>query len=127
VRQAVEAWIAAWQADRPPELTYWPTPGYLQIYDGRHPGAEGTYAFEGFLAEIYLACSDRPTTAAAVRDKLSHDVPVETVQRQSTSSPNAASCSSTSHTPSRWPSLPSPAADTSLARTSPARASPRSP
>ncbi len=78
--QAVEAWSAAWEAGKPPVLKYWSAPDYLQIYDGRHPGAEGTYTFEGALADIYLACSDRPITASAVRDRLGPGVPVETVQ-----------------------------------------------
>jgi hypothetical protein len=80
LRQAVADWSEAWTADPPPVLTYWSAPGFLQIYDGRYPGREGTYSFEGALADIYLACSDRPTTAAAVRDKLKLDLPVSAVQ-----------------------------------------------
>jgi ribosomal peptide maturation radical SAM protein 1 len=80
LRQAVRSWNEAWKADRPPVLTYWSAPGFLQIYDGRHPGREGTYTFEGQLADIYLACSDRPSTAPAVRDRLALDLPVEAVQ-----------------------------------------------
>jgi hypothetical protein len=80
LRQAVRDWTGAWQADRPPVLTYWSAPGILQIYDGRHPGREGTYTFDGQLADIYLACVDRPTTAPALRDRLGLDLPVEAVQ-----------------------------------------------
>jgi ribosomal peptide maturation radical SAM protein 1 len=80
LRQAVDEWRAAWNAGQPPVLKYWSAPDFLQIYDGRHQGAEGTYTFEGTLAEIYLACSDRPTTAAAVRAKLGQRLPVEAVQ-----------------------------------------------
>jgi ribosomal peptide maturation radical SAM protein 1 len=67
VRGAVDEWNESWRTGRPPVLTYWSTPGFLQIYDGRREGSEGTYTFEGTLADIYLACTDRPTTAAAVR------------------------------------------------------------
>jgi ribosomal peptide maturation radical SAM protein 1 len=70
VRGAVDEWNASWQAARPPVLTYWSAPGFLQIYDGRREGSEGTYTFEGPLADIYLACTDRPTTAAAVANGL---------------------------------------------------------
>jgi ribosomal peptide maturation radical SAM protein 1 len=70
VRRAVDEWNGSWRTGRPPVLTYWSTPGFLQIYDGRREGGEGTYTFEGTLADIYLACTDRPTTAAAVRRKL---------------------------------------------------------
>jgi ribosomal peptide maturation radical SAM protein 1 len=80
LRRAVGDWTQAWSAAQPPAHTYWSTPGFLQIYDGRHPGREGTYTFHGTLADIYLACSDRPTTAAAVRDRLRLDLPVEAVQ-----------------------------------------------
>jgi ribosomal peptide maturation radical SAM protein 1 len=77
---AVRGWQAAWAGDRRPVLTYRSAPDYLQIYDGRQPGREGTYAFRGTLAEIYLACGDRPTTASAVREKLGGRLSVEAVQ-----------------------------------------------
>jgi ribosomal peptide maturation radical SAM protein 1 len=80
VRQAAAEWKAAWQRATPPTLTYFSAPGLLQIYDGRHPGAEGTYTFEGDLAEIYLACVDRPIGAAAVRERLSRRLPLDAVQ-----------------------------------------------
>lgn len=80
VRAAVDAWSDAWQADQPPVLTYWSAPGFLQIYDGRQPGKEGTYTFDGTIARIYLACSDRPRTAAAVRESLGLSQPAEFVQ-----------------------------------------------
>jgi hypothetical protein len=60
-------------------LNYRSAPGYLQIYDGR-PGREGTYRFEGALADIYLACSNRPTTASAVRDQLRLDLPIDAIE-----------------------------------------------
>jgi ribosomal peptide maturation radical SAM protein 1 len=76
LRAAVGEWRRAWSADDP-TLTYRSAPGLLQIYDGRRPGHEGTYTFEGPLADIYLACSDRPTTAKAV---LGGRLPLETVR-----------------------------------------------
>lgn len=68
--RAVAEWSEAWKSGPPPALTYWSAPGFLQIHDGRHPGSAGTYTFQGALADIYVACTDRPTTAAAVRDRL---------------------------------------------------------
>lgn len=68
--RALAAWTDAWRSEPKPELTYWSAPGFLQIHDGRHPGSGGTYTFEGTLADLYIACADRPTTAAAVRDRL---------------------------------------------------------
>ncbi|RSM77708.1 RiPP maturation radical SAM protein 1 [Kibdelosporangium aridum] len=76
----VALWSDRWEAKQRPILTYWSSPGYLQIYDGRHEGREGTYTFRDTLARIYLACSDRPTTAPAVRDKLGLDVPVRAIE-----------------------------------------------
>jgi ribosomal peptide maturation radical SAM protein 1 len=70
VRQAVTEWSEAWAAERSPELKYWSAPNFVQIYDGRHKGREGTFTFEGTLANIYLGCSDRPTTASQLRRKL---------------------------------------------------------
>jgi hypothetical protein len=80
VRAAAEGWRAAWQRTTAPTLQYWSAPGFLQIYDGRHVGAEGTYTFEGDLAEIYLACVDRPAGAGAVRDRLARRLPLAAVE-----------------------------------------------
>ncbi|SMD07955.1 RiPP maturation radical SAM C-methyltransferase [Kibdelosporangium aridum] len=76
----VAMWSDRWEAKQRPMLTYWSSPGYLRIYDGRHEGREGTYTFRDTLARIYLACSDRPTTASAVRNKLGLDVPVRAIE-----------------------------------------------
>ncbi|HEU5107551.1 MAG TPA: RiPP maturation radical SAM protein 1, partial [Micromonosporaceae bacterium] len=81
VRKAVDDWRAAWQRARPPALTYFSAPGFLQIYDDRHPGSEGTYTFEGDLAEIYLACVDRPIGAGAVRDRLDRRIPIDDIHQ----------------------------------------------
>jgi ribosomal peptide maturation radical SAM protein 1 len=80
LRQAVADWSGAWEGDELPVLRYFSAPGFLQIYDGRWPGREGTYTFHDTLADIYLACSDRPTTAKAVRDKLGVELPVQAVE-----------------------------------------------
>jgi ribosomal peptide maturation radical SAM protein 1 len=80
VRRAVADWSGAWRADHPPVLTYWSAPHFVQIYDERQYGHGGTYTFEDTLADLYLACVDRPTTAAAVRQELNVALPVEAVQ-----------------------------------------------
>ena len=80
VRRAAAGWSEAWQAGEPPALTYWSAPHFVQIYDERLPGHEGTYTFEDTLADLYLACAHRPTTATAVRRKLDLPLPVEGVQ-----------------------------------------------
>jgi ribosomal peptide maturation radical SAM protein 1 len=78
--QAVAEWTRAWKASVRPALIYWSAPGFLQIYDGRHAGQEGTYTFQGTLADIYVACSNRPMSASAVGARLSREMPVEQIQ-----------------------------------------------
>jgi ribosomal peptide maturation radical SAM protein 1 len=80
LENAVKEWSESWKSHERPGLVYSASPGYLQIYDGRHPGKEGTYTFRDTLADIYLACSERPTTASAVRDKLKLDLPVKAIE-----------------------------------------------
>ena len=77
---AAADWSTAWRADTPPVLKYWSAPHYVQIYDERQPGQGGTYTFEDTLADLYLSCSNRPTTAAAVCRELGLRLPVEAVQ-----------------------------------------------
>ena len=52
----------------------------MQIYDERQPGQGGTYTLEDTLADLYLACADRPTTAAAVRRSLNLHLSTEGIQ-----------------------------------------------
>jgi ribosomal peptide maturation radical SAM protein 1 len=80
LRDAVASWSRAWESARPPALEYRSVPGFVQIDDARHQGRDGTYTFQDELADIYLACTDRPTTASAVRDKLRLDLPVAAIE-----------------------------------------------
>ena len=80
VSRAAADWSSAWRADSAPVLKYWSAPHFVQIYDERQPGQGGTYTFEDTLADLYLSCGSRPTTAAAVRRKLGLQLPVEAVQ-----------------------------------------------
>jgi ribosomal peptide maturation radical SAM protein 1 len=76
---AVEAWRRAWTGSPPPSLTYRSSPDFLQIFDARRRGHEGTYTYHGQLAQLYSAISHRPMTATAVRDGLELTWPVEAV------------------------------------------------
>jgi ribosomal peptide maturation radical SAM protein 1 len=80
LRHATDAWSRSWNAEHRPVLKYWSAPGFLQIYDGRHKGHEGTYTFHGALSDIYLMCVDRPTTASAVSERLGGDPPAAAAQ-----------------------------------------------
>ncbi|MDY7086573.1 MAG: RiPP maturation radical SAM C-methyltransferase [Actinomycetota bacterium] len=71
VRKCLEEWTDAWSRPEKPALTFWSSPGVVQIYDSRREGAEGTYTFEGPLADLYAACSERPTGVGALRERLS--------------------------------------------------------
>ena len=74
------AWSGAWSGPRRPGLTFWSSPGLVQIYDTRHDGAEGTYTFEGPLADLYAACSDRPIAATAVHHRIGESLTVRQIQ-----------------------------------------------
>jgi ribosomal peptide maturation radical SAM protein 1 len=80
MRQVTADWSSAWQASRPPVLRYWSAPHFIQVYDERQPGQGGTYTFEGTLADLYLACTTRPTTAAAVRRELGLQLPTAAIR-----------------------------------------------
>ena len=70
VATVTEQWRQAWQQPVRPSLQWWYTPGLLQIEDLRRPQDPGTHSFDDPLASIYLACSDKPSTATKVRDEL---------------------------------------------------------
>jgi hypothetical protein len=78
LRLAVDGWSRAWREPTVPVLVYRTAPGFLQIFDGRHEETSGTYSFHDTLAAIYLACTERPTTARAVHAAL--DLPVRAVE-----------------------------------------------
>lgn len=80
LREAIADWTAARTPDHTPTLRYWSAPGFLQIYDGRHAGAEGTYTFDGALADLYVACSDRPIGATAAGERIGGRLPAEAVR-----------------------------------------------
>lgn len=67
---AIELWQRAWREEPRPSLTHRAAPGLVEIADGRHVETQGRYVFEGDLAEIYLACVERPITAAAVHRRM---------------------------------------------------------
>ena len=80
LRAAVAEWQDAWRGGAKPVLTHRSAPHFVEIYDGRRPGHEGTYTFSGTAADVYLACADRPISAAAVHDRLGRTVPVAGVE-----------------------------------------------
>ena len=80
MRRAVTAWSDAWLTESPPVLKFWRGPHFVQIYDDRHHGQAGTYILEDTLADLYLACCNRPTTATAVRRELDLHLPAGAIQ-----------------------------------------------
>ncbi len=80
IRHAADDWFQAWQDGSPPVLKYWSAPGFVQIYDERQRGRGGSYTLEDTLADLYLACVNRPTTAPAVRAALGLDLPTDGIQ-----------------------------------------------
>ncbi|GAA1655751.1 RiPP maturation radical SAM C-methyltransferase [Actinoplanes couchii] len=79
VRKTVHEWRRSWTAPRRPVLTYRSAPHYVEIYDGRHPGREGTYAFEDTAADVYLQCVDRPVSASTIHTRLHGRVAIELI------------------------------------------------
>ncbi|AKJ03247.1 ribosomal peptide maturation radical SAM protein 1 [Archangium gephyra] len=73
----VTVWQNAWQGPERPTLTFWSSPDFLQIDDSRWPGERGTYTFQGPLASIYAACSDRPMSAEELKREFALDVSEE--------------------------------------------------
>lgn len=63
---ALDEWAEAWDRSPRPSLTYRSAPGLVQIHDARHPESTGTYTFQGAIADIYLACAERPTGVSAI-------------------------------------------------------------
>ena len=61
---------AAWDDARRPWLVYRLSPGLLHIEDGRDPAKPQLYEFQSPLAEIYSAISDRPLSAANIKEAL---------------------------------------------------------
>jgi len=80
VRRAARDWSSAWQDGSPPVLKYWSAPHFVQIYDERQRGQGGSYTLQDTLADLYLACVNRPTTAAAVRRTLDLHLSAEDIQ-----------------------------------------------
>lgn len=70
---AVIAWRDRLHAGERPRLTFWWSPGLLQIEDRRSLLSSATYSFEDPLAALYAACSDEPSSAAALRRRLGLD------------------------------------------------------
>lgn len=68
--RALFAWKEAWKEPEKPRLFYWVYQGFLQIEDLRNPKQPLSYTIEDPQAAIYLAFSDRPHTALAVKTRL---------------------------------------------------------
>jgi ribosomal peptide maturation radical SAM protein 1 len=80
IEAAVAAWQKASKAEPQPSLTYWYATGFLQIEDLRNPQEPGTFTFSDPLAAMYIALSDRPSTAAKVKESLQLPWPVEEIE-----------------------------------------------
>ena len=80
IGQLIAAWKESWQTGVRPSLTYRRSPALVQVEDARDPAKPLTYSLDGPLAELYPAFSDRPLSAAAAREKLGWDRPVEEIE-----------------------------------------------
>jgi hypothetical protein len=70
IRAAIRTWEGGWSSAQRPSLVYRWSPGILHIEDGRDPAKPELYEFQSPLADIYRAISDRPQSAANIREAL---------------------------------------------------------
>ncbi len=70
LEDTLRGWHDRWNQGEQPSLTFWWSPGLLQIEDRRSTLSPATYRFEDPLAALYVACSDRPSDPAALRRRL---------------------------------------------------------
>lgn len=80
VADAVRRWQLAWRGDKRPTLIYFAGDDFVQIEDKRNHEAPGFYTLEGPLARLYLACSERPQTAASAMAAASVEATVGEVE-----------------------------------------------
>ena len=93
--KASREWRDAWESGHRPRLDYRWTPGLLQIRDTRRPDQGVTHTLEGLGADLYVACSDRPRTAAGLVRELGRGADAGDVRACWRISPGSGSCSST--------------------------------
>lgn len=77
---AVQAWNDAWSDGPRPVLRMWRSPGFIQIDDSRDPGRPSTSTFRGPLADLYLACFDRPRKPEDARRSAGLEHPAAAVE-----------------------------------------------
>jgi ribosomal peptide maturation radical SAM protein 1 len=65
----LHTWQRAWQVSAKPRLTFRRSPEFLQVTDSRSADVT-TYNMVGPLAALYAACSDRPRSAASLKESL---------------------------------------------------------
>lgn len=70
LQQRVMQWKERWGGALRPQLLYRATPGLVEVEDARETGKPVTYHFEGPLAELYMACSERPRRAQTLASEL---------------------------------------------------------
>lgn len=70
LQERVMDWKTRWRSAARPELHYRSTPGLVEVKDAREPDKPVSYHLEGPLAELYIACSERPRRAAALAGEL---------------------------------------------------------
>ncbi len=66
----VGQWKDIWAGQQRPTLTYWSAPDFLQIEDRRDSSARHLSNYQKLPATLYVACSDKPMTIAALQGSL---------------------------------------------------------
>jgi ribosomal peptide maturation radical SAM protein 1 len=79
-RELINVWRKAWHSSERPTLTFRSTGKFVQIEDLRDVSAPGTYTFVDDLGAMYASLSDRPRSAAAIKERLGLQWPVDEVE-----------------------------------------------
>ncbi len=73
--ELVKAWKRSWNSPERESLTFSRTHAAVYIEEGRRNFPPGTHELRGPLAQLYLDCSEQPTTAAKAARSLESEFP----------------------------------------------------
>jgi ribosomal peptide maturation radical SAM protein 1 len=79
-RRHIKGWRAMWKNGVRPRLVFWHAPGLLRIDDARDPAAPRELCFADPAASIYASCSDRPRSAANLKETLDLSLSVDDIE-----------------------------------------------
>jgi hypothetical protein len=70
---SVEKWKSLWKTDNPPILVYQKVFDGVRVIDKRNPNSDELFFYTDWLADVFLACVDRPVSIANIQAKISKE------------------------------------------------------